>query len=233
MTVNILGSQLLTIEAFSNRQQWSFGIAERLLRHIDNCHLVQKRPKIALPGGQTPELFLAEFNKFSRPSLEVEILPTDERAVELGHPKRNDEMIQKALTGQATFRFVSLVDRPASPQRMVRNLQKKLDDAAGPLSLAVLGMGTDGHIASIFPLKETAARSGNVAGDCLWVQRRGEDFFRLSLGWNYFMKAENVWLVLLGQEKMDCLQFWLSQADQSLPVIRLLQSRAVTLFWSP
>lgn len=225
--------QHLTIDAFGERQQWASAIAERLLQHINSCQRLGRPVKIALPGGQTPDLFLAKLNKLTWPDFDVEIIPTDERAVEIGHPRRNDGMIQNALAGQAKVRFISLLKQPGSPQRMLRSLQKKLDSATMPLSLAVLGMGTDGHIASIFPLKETAARGGDIAGDCLWMQRRGEDYIRLSLGWNSLMTAESVWLVILGQEKMDCLQSWLSGADLSLPVIQLLRSRSVTLLWSP
>ncbi|MFW7377189.1 MAG: 6-phosphogluconolactonase [Oligoflexus sp.] len=223
----------LSIHAFTERKSWSQSIAEMLVEHLEDCQQKGRRPKLALPGGSTPKQFLAELGKHSLPKLDIEILPTDERAVALNDPRRNDAMLGQALQAHMQVRLTSFVERPTSPQKMLRSLQKKLSQSPDPLSLAILGMGTDGHIASIFPLRETAARSGDLAGDCLWVQRRGEDFFRLSLGWQPLLCAENLWLILLGQEKMDRLQLWLDQDDQSRPVIKLLQSRPVTLIWSP
>jgi 6-phosphogluconolactonase len=126
-----------------------------------------------------------------------------------------------------------MIGEPQTPQRMLRQVMRKLGHKAAPFSLIVLGMGEDGHIASLFPADQLAAWGQHPSGHCQWVQRRGEDFLRVSLGWQALREAEQVWLVLFGRAKMQALQSWLCSGDSSIPIVQLSQIRDLVVFWSP
>ncbi|MBK5934333.1 6-phosphogluconolactonase [Rhodovulum imhoffii] len=103
---------------------------------------------LAVPGGQTPGPFFDDLCGVTLDWDRVRILPTDERLVPPGDPRSNEGLVRRRLlTGHAEKAcFIGL--RPGADGMMGVN-----DRVARylPLSVLVLGMGEDGHVASLFP----------------------------------------------------------------------------------
>ena len=173
---------------------------------------------LALPGGATPRPIFAALAARPLPWAEVTILPGDERLVADDHPARNAGQLRAAFgaTG-ATVR--DLVEGMAVP----------------PLDLVWLGMGTDGHVASIFP-----------GGDYRWrdpaavIRVRPEPlppeapFARLTLNLAALVSATAIILVIRGSAKRALLEDAARQGND-LPIARLLAAARtpVTVYWSP
>ncbi|MFA5989391.1 MAG: 6-phosphogluconolactonase [Sphingomonas sp.] len=106
---------------------------------------------IALPGGKTP---LAIYDKLARAKLDwkrVTILPTDDRLVPMGDALSNITQIAKVFLPKGV-RVLPITSEAASDYKAAgRAADARLQDIHWPLDLCVLGMGTDGHTASIFP----------------------------------------------------------------------------------
>ncbi|MBA4773051.1 MAG: 6-phosphogluconolactonase [Sphingomonas sp.] len=106
---------------------------------------------IALPGGKTP---LAIYDKLAAAKLDwkrVTILPTDDRLVPMGDPMSNITAIAKIFLPKGV-RVLPITSEAASDYKAAgRAADARLQDVHWPLDLCVLGVGADGHTASIFP----------------------------------------------------------------------------------
>ncbi|MBY0306050.1 MAG: 6-phosphogluconolactonase [Sphingomonas sp. 28-62-20] len=106
---------------------------------------------IALPGGKTP---LAIYEKLAKAKLDwkrVTILPTDDRLVPMGDALSNITAIAKVFLPKGV-RVLPITSEAAADYKAAgRAADARLQDVHWPLDLCVLGVGADGHTASIFP----------------------------------------------------------------------------------
>lgn len=161
---------------------------------------------ITLPGGSTPFPILAELAR--GPALDwarIEVWPGDDREVPEDHPASNVGRIRAALEPLGA-RIVPLREGARPPR----------------FALAWLGMGTDGHVASLFPNTDPRI------DDPLLVRRLMPDplppeapFARLSLTLPALLDSEAIMFVIRGADKralFDAAQY----GAHDLPVARLL-----------
>ena len=106
---------------------------------------------IALAGGKTP---LPIYEKLAKAKIDwkrVTIIPGDDRIVPLGDPLSNVTAIGKIFIPKGA-RVIPLVSDKAPDYKAAgRSADALLQDVHWPLDLCLLGVGSDGHCASIFP----------------------------------------------------------------------------------
>ena len=106
---------------------------------------------IALPGGKTPQPIYEKLAKAKLDWKRVTIVPTDDRLVPMGDELSNVTGIAKVFLPKGA-RVLPLTSEKAADYRAAgRAADARLQDVHWPLDLCLLGMGTDGHTASIFP----------------------------------------------------------------------------------
>lgn len=105
---------------------------------------------IALAGGKTPIPILEKLAAARLPWKHVTIIPTDERIVALDDPLSNVAMIARIFLPKGA-RVVPIVSEKAADYKLAGNAaSSRIGDFHWPLDLVWLGMGEDGHTASIF-----------------------------------------------------------------------------------
>ena len=126
-------------------------IAEKITACIDEkgiCH-------VALPGGNTPALCLSKLAEKDLPWHKVHWYLGDERCYPIGHEDRNDVMLYKNLWSRINgdddlSDCIHCIPAELGAERGAEEYQKLIDSIAG-IDIAFLGMGEDGHTASLFP----------------------------------------------------------------------------------
>jgi len=119
---------------------------------IENCVSKQSYCRIALPGGNTPARCLQILSAYDLPWSELEWYMGDERCLAVDHAERNDGMIKKVL-------FASQPDAINNffPMKAELGAEKAAEDYSALIKpfvafdIVILGMGEDGHTASLFP----------------------------------------------------------------------------------
>ena len=170
---------------------------------------------ITVPGGSTPFPIFAELAKRALDWPRIEVWPGDDRIVPEGHPASN--------TGKIRSLF-----EPLGAQ--VIRLQDARD--VPPFALAWLGMGGDGHVASLFPNTDPRA------DDPLAIRRLTPDplppeapFERITLTIPALLRSDELMFVIRGDDKRAVFDQAV-RGDSDLPVARLLAAsrQAVTCF---
>lgn len=180
----------------------------------------------SLAGGSTPlPLYRAlAVSPFLRAleGLEVHLWVGDEREVPVESPSRNGAAITKAfapsLGGEGAWARPPVLhlwpgaDRQASAFLYAKELISCLGES-GAFDLSILGMGSDGHTAGLFPPLPDRRNLGAAEPPVVLTQAPSEPKRRMSLSADFLARSEAIMIPLRGADKMDALQAFLRGED--------------------
>ncbi len=138
------------MRAHTTREGASQALAAWIMGEITSVLARQPRAVIALPGGETPKMFLAALAALPLDWARLTLMPTDERCVPAGHPRSNEAMFRRIMPPltEGLCRFVSFHAEGREP--LARTIGDRVLHEGLP-DIVVSGMGDDGHVASLFP----------------------------------------------------------------------------------
>lgn len=188
---------------------------------------------VALAGGSTPKQFYQTLAKApyatTMPWGKMRLFFGDERAVPADHPDNNFGMANRHL-----FKKISIdptrihrIQSELEPQQAAQAYHTivkgflPLDEAGWPVfDLVLLGLGPDGHVASLFPDTDILEVEDRCAA-AVWVEDKKT--WRVSLTLPVINSAQHVWLMVTGEGKSDIVDrvFKYPSVSQPLPVERL------------
>ncbi len=184
----------------------------------------------AVSGGHTPWLMLRELAGEDVPWDKVHIVQVDERVAPAGDPDRNLTHLWESLGNITALRRdqvhampVEAADLPAAAGRYAATLQ---ETAGSPLVLDLvhLGLGGDGHTASLVPGDPVLdVTDADVALTGVYQGRR-----RMTLTYPVLNRARRILWLVTGGEKAGMV-VRLRNADKSIPAGRVRQDQAVLL----
>ncbi|HTK36570.1 MAG TPA: 6-phosphogluconolactonase [Caulobacteraceae bacterium] len=192
---------------------------------------------LVLTGGSTPGPVYDLLSKRSLPWDRVRITLSDERWVPPDHADSNERLVRERLLRgpAAAARFIPLKTGAPTPEAAVGTVAAALAAIRRPFSCVLLGMGDDGHIASLFPgdaMDETLRPDGP---DVVRPARAPNGTPRLSLTLAALLDSRLILVLIRGEAKRAVLRDALAGAAPHLPIAALLrQARCpVEVFWAP
>lgn len=126
-------------------------VAGRISRVIEDALDTQGEALIALPGGRTPIPVFEQLAAIKIDWSRVTILPTDDRLVPITDPLSNVAMIARHFLPQGAHVLPIAVEGATDYRIAGKAADAHLADLNWPPDLVCLGVGADGHTASIFP----------------------------------------------------------------------------------
>lgn len=193
------------------------------------------RAALAVSGGRSPIPVFDALSKVDLPWEAVHIMLVDERFVPPDHPDSNERLVRDHLLRNkaAAARFTGLVSQANDIQASVRQANT-LDDR---ITLALLGMGDDGHTASLFPgAKQLAAGLAPDANQrYLHVTPPQAPHERISMTLATLLSSERLILAISGQDKRHVLNCAAQGTNAELPISYVLNQSGVLLdvYWHP
>lgn len=194
---------------------------------------------LAVSGGRSPK---ALFRALSRCALDwsrVTVTLVDERWVPEDSEASNARLVRESLLqGCATeARFLGLWSAAPDSRRGAEAAEACLRSLPLPFDALVLGMGEDGHTASLIPGGDSLGRALDPQGErlCLALRAPGIEHPRLTLTLPALLRARQIFLLVAGEAKRRVLDAaWREGPVAELPVRALLhQNRVpVTVYYS-
>lgn len=178
---------------------------------------------LLVSGGSTPVPFFEALSAQALGWANVIVTLTDERWLPPDHPGSNERLVREHLLrgAAAQARWVPLFNAAATPQAGVSQAERALAALPWPADVVVLGMGGDGHTASLFPhAPELSAALGESAARCVPVAAPAPPNVpvpRISLTRRALLDARELVLHITGAAKLTLLD----QARQAGPVAEL------------
>ena len=178
---------------------------------------------IALAGGSTPRPLYEALARQPYPWEEVEAFFGDERCVPADHADSNLAMAREALLSRVPAKVHSMPGEDCDAAGYERTLRDRFGDEAPALDLVILGLGEDGHTASLFP--------GDPALDARdrWVARvERPDHPRLTLTLPVLSAARAAVFLVSGESKREALR-GLLDGDPAIPAARVEAERVLVV----
>ncbi|HXW93622.1 MAG TPA: 6-phosphogluconolactonase [Terriglobales bacterium] len=218
----------MKIEVFPDETSAAQAAAEAIAAEARAAFADRGRFVMAVSGGRTPWIMLRSLAEEDLPWESVHVVQVDERVAPAGDKDRNLTHIRESLLDHSTIPQENLHAMPVESPDLdaaAREYALLLASIAGSppaLDLIHLGLGPDGHTASLVPgdpvLNLTAA---DVALTGVYQGRK-----RMTLTYPAINRARRILWLATGREKADAL-FRLRQGDLTIPAGKICQLRAV------
>ena len=222
----------MKIQEYPDREMLSINVANRLAGDLENHLLTQDRASFAVPGGTTPGPIFDALCAADIDWSQVHVMPTDERWVPQDHDRSNARLIlERLLVGRAaSATFLPLYAPSDQPEDVLADLEAALAPEL-PISVLVLGMGTDMHTASLFPGAPGLEAALDHDAPILSVLRpETEPEARVSLSARVLDGALSKHLVIYGDAKRAALERALSMPPEEAPIQSVLTE--MTVHWA-
>jgi 6-phosphogluconolactonase len=228
------------LQRFDSALAAAAAMAEQIAMALRMGIAWRERGSLAVAGGRTPVPLFHALRDAELDWGRAAITLTDERWVAEDHPASNAGLVRRELlAGNASAaRFMSLYDGSASAAGATGNVWRNLQPLARPFDAVVLGMGEDGHFASLFPGEPelAAALDPAAAPGCVAMHAPVAPHERISLNLAALLQTRRLFLLVTGAAKRELL---LAAAHrdphQPYPITTLLAQRspAPEVYWAP
>ena len=220
--------------------QWIDDIVEVITESLETGIRTRGRASLLVSGGLTPVPIFRKLNVQNPDWSKVDIALVDERWVPPHHPASNEKLVRETLlvnkAGSASF--TGMKTGHGSPREAVDRIEEAYTRLPRPIDIVLLGMGVDGHTASLFPNARGLARALNTSSMVAAVTARksqvtGEHIERMTLTGPAIGCSRTVILALRGDKKRHVLEEAQKPGDShNMPIRAVLGGSNLRIYWT-
>jgi 6-phosphogluconolactonase len=230
---------MMEFRSFPDQKTLVSELADHLGKALQNSIAKRGQASLVVSGGSTPLPLFAQLAALTLPWPQVVITLADERWVEPSSPDANELSVRRHLLQDQTADavFIGLKNKAAAAEDGQAECERRLQAISQPFTTVILGMGNDGHTASLFPCAPQLAvavdmNSGRL---CAAVRPQTAPHERMTLTLPAILTAEEIILHITGPEKKAVLDKALADGPpEAMPIRFILRQQAVpvTVYWA-
>jgi 6-phosphogluconolactonase len=225
---------------FADSNLLSRALSSQLAANLSTAIAARGLASLVVSGGKSPikmfELLRAESLDWSR----VCVALADERWVDPTDPDSNEKLVRDVLLKgpAAAARFIGLKNGAPTPDVGAVSAWETFARVPRPFDAVVLGMGDDGHTASLFPRSPnlpSAINPSAVAG-CVGMWSPVAPHPRLSLNLSALLDSRRIVLLISGAQKWNTFSAASAEGPvQDMPIRAVLRQHRtpVDVMWAP
>ncbi|WP_095193210.1 6-phosphogluconolactonase [Pseudomonas sp. Irchel 3A7] len=226
----------VSAHAFKSPVLLAEGLALNVAKHLNEAIDTQGTATLVVSGGRSPVAFFQHLAKQTLDWSNVVISLADERWVPVEHADSNAGLLKKYLLQgpAAKAQFLSLYSATANLEQAAEQADRLLAELPA-IDVLVLGMGDDGHTASLFPGSPNLAEALQADGSrrCYPMLAPTVPHQRLTMSRALLASAKHVILSISGQSKLTTLDTALAGDDVAALPIRAFLQPTLEIYWCP
>jgi len=227
---------LAAVVKFESRDAASAAAAARLAGLISAQLALHDAAHLVVSGGTTPGRCFGYLAGYDLAWDRVGVALSDERWVPATHEDSNERLVRMTLLVDkaAGAKLLSLYQDGLSVDERCNSLQQQQPQKG--FAAALIGMGADGHFASLFPDADCLAAGLDPGSQRFYIPVRtaASPHPRISMTLQAIMQSTEIVLLFFGDEKLRVFEKAQS-GDEQLPIAALLDqdTTPVSLYWAP
>jgi 6-phosphogluconolactonase len=195
----------MNVQTFTQKQDWIKASTEKIANNLYEQIQAKSEANLAVSGGTTPFLIYQELAQQSLDFSKIDLVQVDERYVPETDPESNWQSIANSFEG-VDFRQIIRFEYSDQIQNTLTQIQSQLPPKLG---LTILGMGLDGHFASLFAGGEYLNKLNLDKAIITQAPANYPTINRLSLSPEYIYNSEQIIILIKGQDKYIKLKNYL------------------------
>ena len=218
----------LQTTTFSSASELATVFSQRIADILKQAISERGKASLVVSGGSTPLPLFKALSVRAVDWSKVTITLADERWVE------NTDAASNEKASKANF--IALKTAHQNAEDAVEQLTATFNKVGLPFDVVILGMGEDGHTASLFPCSAQIEAGLDVNSPAMLIatQPTTAPHQRMSFTLRALVSSANVFLHLTGQKKRDVLQDALENyTDLEKPIKAVCDKTNVELMWAP
>ncbi|MFN7122435.1 MAG: 6-phosphogluconolactonase [Hydrogenophaga sp.] len=216
--------------ACNSAAELAWQLADTIAQSLHSAINLRGHAVLAVSGGKSPIALFEALRVLPLEWQRVTVLLVDERCVLHDHVDSNTALVRQHLLkdAAAVATFVPFFDTlpetldDAALNQLVEAANRRLATQPWPMDMAVLGMGDDGHTASLFPGAPGLRQALHSSGPVAWVRPATAPHARLTLTLPALLATRELALSISGASKLAVFQQARLGADEALPVSLIL-----------
>ena len=226
--------------SFQQRSILTNALATRIGDILEDSCTQRGHATFIASGGNSPKKVYHCLNQRNLPWQNISVTLTDERWVADDDPDSNEAMVRQALleNSASAATFVSLYAKGKSIDSALDEIEMRLNALTLPSDCVLLGMGLDGHTASLFPKAENLASAIDLDSSnlCCPITALGLTQARITLTAFALLNTRQIILLIMGEEKRIVYENAKNGSDNLLMPVRVLLNQKnvpVGVYWCP
>jgi 6-phosphogluconolactonase len=228
------------LRQFPDAAALAASLAAQIAASLEDGLRAGRGVSLVVSGGRSPTALFDELSKLALDWQRVWITLTDERWIPSTSDDSNEHLVRAHLLRNAAAHanFIGMMNAAPDPDAAAATSWSRIAQLARPFDYVLLGMGDDGHTASLFPQSPAlaAALDPLQPPGCVGMTAPVAPHARLSLNLSALLDSRRIGLLILGAGKLATYERALvSGAPEEMPVRALLRQQRVpmSVYWAP
>lgn len=229
MTVAATDKTGVTLHRHQTAAEFASAVADRLTLMLQAGLSERQAASLAVPGGTTPGPIFDNLasRRLDWPNISVTL--TDERWVPVSSPDSNEALVRKHLLAgdSKAIKLIGLRTDADRPSAGIAEAAARLQTLPLPFDAVLLGMGGDGHFASLFPTMPGLPEGLTGKALCVASDQPINGQPRISLTLPLLLQSRLLLLAIKGKDKLQILEQAKTASPTKLPIAAVLQQKQV------